>query len=120
MFHRKRSYLEIIWKYYCKYLRIANSVYNLCKIYILNLFLVDGKTLNNQSESGLPSFKWIDPFGEYERLEITFPDRGSKDVAVLKNSSHCIFKGHLIDEKGVFVALNGCPGSTTFDVRHET
>ena len=93
------------------------------------LDFLSSRAFNSQPGTGVPSFKWVQPSVEpFERLLIRFPDNGTEDVALLKRTNpipltddendvdSCIFQGHLRDEKDVFVSLNGCPRSMTFDV----
>ena len=90
------------------------------------------RRLSNQPTIGVPSFKWVQNFVEpFERLIIRFPDNGTEDVALLKRTNPipvtdyengvdtCIYQGYLRDEKNVFVSLNGCPRSMTFDVSED-
>ena len=93
------------------------------------LDFLPSRAFDNQPATGVPSFKWVQPFVEpFEGLIIRFPDNGTEDIALLKRTNpipvtddekgvdRCIFQGHLRDEKDVFVSLNGCPRSMTFDV----
>ena len=84
------------------------------------VLLVDVETPDDYARTEVPAFKWLTSFGKYERLQITFPDGGPDDVAILKSTSDCILDGHLADDQDVDVALNGCPGSMTFEVKYKT
>ena len=88
------------------------------------------RTINKASVNGLPSFEWKASKGKYKYLAIHFPDNGPDDVAALKRTNpipstkedkkldRCTFQGYLRDEQEVFAAVNGCPGSRTFEVRY--
>ena len=88
------------------------------------------RNINKGSLNGLPSFEWKASKGKYKYLAVHFPDNGPGDVVALKRTNpipstkedkkldRCTFQGYLRDEQEVFVAVNGCPGSRTFEVRN--
>ena len=79
--------------------------------------------------NAIPTFKWTSN-GDFDyRIQISFPDGGPDDVALLKpsipsfssdivdkNDTGCIFHGHLRDENEVSVYVSGCPTDPSFQV----
>ena len=79
--------------------------------------------------NAIPTFKWISNGDFDHRIQISFPDGGPDDVALLKpsipsfssdivdkNDTGCIFHGHLRDENEVSVYVSGCPTDSSFQV----
>ena len=106
--------------------KFLNAENDCCRLSSNNKFVF---SVSSQQE--LPSFSWEKANARqfYPLLRIAFPD-GSEDYAVLnafnpiplgrdereEDVDNCIYDGHLLNEKDVYVTMAGCADSNTFQV----
>lgn len=81
-----------------------------------------GILTDDGKDKKLPTFQWTKADSAPFELTIDFHDNKDPDVAILMpkvfdgKQDECLLSGSLSKEDGVDVAVNGCPGNTTFDV----